>query len=162
MAVGYIMSEQHHDMVPADVGFCKVQLARGIERHGKAARIALREIMRPLDLAAIRGRMRGGLAHLGHGDAADDPGVALEVVVDLLIEARPLGPAAVGAFGIAAGMKAAVERGKHMADDARLHMVSPFRRLGRPEGSAAPGKWKPMRCALRLQVPAGKMTISAT
>lgn len=154
VAVGDIVPKQHHDMVAANVGFGKVELARWIERHRVASRTGLRDMIGSVDLARIGRRVRAGLAHLGHGDAADDPAVARKIIMDILVEARPFGPGSVRAGRVAARVETAVQRRDHMADDVRFHAgvsrewaQARFKLGPAPEnGSWAPGssKFRPL------------------
>jgi hypothetical protein len=109
MTVRHIVAQQHDNMVAADVGLGKMQLARRIKRDGIAACVAGREMLRPVDFRKLRRRVRIGLAHLRHGHPADHPGVAFKLLVDLLIDARPFGPAAIGTRGEAARVEAPIQ-----------------------------------------------------
>lgn len=123
MAVRRVAAQKHHDMIAADVGPGEVEPARGIDHDGVAAGAASRKMMRPVNRARLRRRMRGGLAHLSHRHAPDDPGVALKRLMNPLVYPRPIGANAIGADGEAAGMEASIQRRDHMADDVRLHGV---------------------------------------
>ena len=125
MTVRHIAAKQDHDMIAADMRPCEMNLARGVEGDGVAGRVTHREMMRPRDRAGLRRRVRGRLAHLGHCDPSDDPGVALERLVNPLVDVRPVGASAIGAHGEAAGMETSIQRCEHMADDMRPHSNIP-------------------------------------
>jgi hypothetical protein len=127
MAVRRVAAEQRHDGIALDVGARKVNFARGIQHDGIGDTTARRDMARPVDSAEIRRRVRGRLAHLGHRLSSDDPGVALERLMDSLVCARPFGPAALHAVGPAAGMETPIQRSDHMTNDMRLHCNTPRR-----------------------------------
>src|ERR1700722_20383018 len=106
MAVGNVPAEQHHDMIAADLCFGEVKFARGIEGDSIAAGATSRKVVRSLDRAVLHRRVRAGLAHLGHGYASNEPRIAFESPMILLVYLRPFRPAAIRTRRAATRMQA--------------------------------------------------------
>src|SRR5262249_6041440 len=117
MRIGDLLGQYDHDRIAADIRAAPPDLAVRSEndavRHGIAPGepwLTRKRLLRRSGIGLALGEFRAG-------DAADQPGVAAEFVVDALeqLAARPFGP-------LAAVECAAVHAGDHQADDMRFHI----------------------------------------
>src|ERR1700722_6029871 len=113
-----------------------MQLGGGVDGNSITAGGARGEMVGSIDFADRRWRVGGGLAHLGHGYPTDQPSVAFECVVDPFVDVRPFRSTTLRTIGEATGMKAAVERPQHVADNMGFHGVGAHRGTSRSLAAA--------------------------
>src|SRR5258707_2092929 len=117
MGIRDLLRQHHDDGIAADVGAAPGDLAVPIESDSPGSRVAPGEpVFAWKRLDSLR-RIRLPLAEFAAGHAADQPGIALELVVQALEQASRVG----ALRPHAAPQDAAVDTRDHVADHVRLH-----------------------------------------
>ena len=109
MTVGDVLAEHDDNVITTHVAAFEMNLARGIQCDGEGRGVRLSHVDRAANRRRIGRWMLGGLAHLGHRDTADQPGVRVKACVNLLVLCGPVATRAIGAVREAARMQAAVD-----------------------------------------------------
>src|SRR5690349_18449489 len=119
MRIGNPLRHNDHDRVAADVRAAPAYFSMRIEYDAVSLGVAPGEPWLARKRLLRRSGIRFTFGELRAGDAADQPGVTTEFVVDALeqLATRPFGP-------LAAVERAAVHTGDHQADDTWFHADS--------------------------------------
>src|ERR1043166_668419 len=122
MGVGDLLSENSHGMIAAHIVFAEMHAPRRIDPDRQFAAIAIACMRLARELRRICEVPLASFGHFTHGLAADDPSIGIEGVVNLfVVSAQDRGRDARRSRSKAAGMKAAIDGGAHVADDVGSH-----------------------------------------
>src|ERR1051326_7167765 len=122
MGVGDLLPENRHGMIAAHIVFAEMHAPRRIDPDRQFAAIAIAGMRLARELRRTCEVPLGSFGHFTHGLAADDPSIGIEGVVNLFVVcAQDSGRDARRSRRKAAGMKAAVDGGAHVADDVGSH-----------------------------------------
>ncbi|MFK4719816.1 hypothetical protein ABIE89_000916 [Bradyrhizobium niftali] len=116
VCIRHALGQHHHDRIAANIRAAPADLALRIEHDAIGLCITPRKPRLPRKRLGRPGGIGLALGELRAGDAADHPGIAAELIMDLLepVRARALRTPA-------AGVCAAIQAGVHQTDDIRLH-----------------------------------------
>src|SRR5262249_2089571 len=122
MGVGDLLSENRHGMIAAHIVFAEMHAPRRIDPDRQFAAIAIAGMRLAWELRRVCEVPLGSFGHFTHGLAADDPSMGIEGVMNpFVVSAQDSGRDARRSRSKAAGMKAAVDGGAHVADDVGSH-----------------------------------------
>src|SRR5205085_2941072 len=122
MGIGDLLGQQHDDRVAADVGAAPGDLAVGIEDDAVDCRIALGDPVLPWIFLPRLRRIGLAFGKFLAGDAADQPRIAAQLLMQALEQAG----VAIAGRSPAAAKDAAIDARDHVADDVRLHEHRPY------------------------------------
>src|SRR5581483_6006709 len=116
MRVRHLLSQNDNDRIAPDVGAAPADLPMRIEHDSVGPGVALGEPWLARKRLLGRSGIRFALGELRAGDAADEPRIAAQFVVNAFeqLAARPF-------RSLAAVERAAVHAGDHQTDDMRFH-----------------------------------------